>query len=47
MAVLIGLFVFGEFPSASKWLGIAIIVASGAYLIWREGKRKVSEPAYS
>jgi drug/metabolite transporter (DMT)-like permease len=47
MAVLIGLFVFGEFPSASNWLGIAIVVASGAYLIWREGKRKVSEPAYS
>jgi drug/metabolite transporter (DMT)-like permease len=40
MAVLIGLFVFREFPTASKWLGIAIIVASGAYLIWREGKKR-------
>ena len=48
MAVLIGLFVFSEFPTASKWLGIAIIVASGAYLIWREGKnREESEPAYN
>ncbi|MBP0575935.1 DMT family transporter, partial [Mycobacterium tuberculosis] len=27
MAVIIGLFVFQEFPTASKWLGIAIIIA--------------------
>jgi drug/metabolite transporter (DMT)-like permease len=40
MAVLIGLLVFSEFPSASKWLGIAIIVASGAYLIWRESQKR-------
>ncbi|EJN05898.1 EamA family transporter [Phyllobacterium sp. YR531] len=48
MAVLIGLVVFNDFPTPSKWVGIVIIVASGAYLIWREGKkREVSEPAYN
>lgn len=48
MAVLIGLLVFQEFPTPSKWLGIVIIVASGAYLIWREGKKhKAPEPAYN
>ncbi|MGH6862139.1 MAG: DMT family transporter, partial [Phyllobacterium sp.] len=48
MAVLVGLFVFEEFPTASKWFGIAIIVASGTYLIWREGKQQnAPEPAYN
>jgi drug/metabolite transporter (DMT)-like permease len=48
MAVLIGLLIFNDFPTASKWVGIMIIVASGAYLIWREGrKREASEPAYN
>lgn len=48
MAVLIGLLVFGDFPTPSKWVGIIIIVASGAYLIWREGKkRETTEPAYN
>ncbi len=36
MAVLFGLLLFGDFPSASKWLGIALIVASGLYLFHRE-----------
>ena len=48
MAVIIGLFVFQEFPTASKWLGIAIIIASGAYVVWREGKKqKTPEPAFN
>ena len=48
MAVLIGLFVFNEFPTASKWFGIAIIIASGAYVVWREGKKRhAPEPAYN
>ncbi len=25
-----------EFPDAVKWLGIAIIIGSGLYIIWRE-----------
>ncbi|WP_416362514.1 DMT family transporter [Phyllobacterium sp. 0TCS1.6A] len=45
MAVLIGLVVFGEFPSISKWFGIAVIVGSGIYLIWREGKVREASTA--
>jgi drug/metabolite transporter (DMT)-like permease len=48
MAVIIGLFVFNEFPTPSKWLGIAIIIGSGAYVVWREGKKRhAQEPAYN
>ncbi|OLP60540.1 hypothetical protein BJF93_22275 [Xaviernesmea oryzae] len=35
-ATALGFLVFGDFPSLSKWLGIAIIVASGLFIIWRE-----------
>lgn len=31
-----GFFVFGDFPSPIKWLGIAIIVGSGLYIFMRE-----------
>ena len=37
-ATILGFLVFDEFPSASKWLGVAIIVGSGLYVIWRERK---------
>jgi drug/metabolite transporter (DMT)-like permease len=33
-----GYLVFGDFPSAIKWLGIAIIVGSGLYIFMRERK---------
>ena len=32
----LGFLIFGEFPTLSKWLGIAIIVGSGLFMIWRE-----------
>ncbi|MDQ0135592.1 drug/metabolite transporter (DMT)-like permease [Neorhizobium galegae] len=35
-ATVLGYALFGDFPTASKWLGIAIIVASGLFIIWRE-----------
>ncbi|RFZ89531.1 DMT family transporter [Shinella sp. WSJ-2] len=35
-ATILGWFVFGDLPDALKWLGIAIIIASGLYVIWRE-----------
>jgi drug/metabolite transporter (DMT)-like permease len=38
-AVILGYFLFGEFPTASKWLGIVIIVGSGLFILWRERKR--------
>ena len=35
-ATVLGYALFGDFPTASKWIGIAIIVASGLFIIWRE-----------
>jgi len=35
-AVALGYFVFSDFPNALTWVGIAVIVASGLYIIWRE-----------
>jgi len=35
-ATILGWWVFGHLPDAIKWLGIAIIIASGLYVIWRE-----------
>jgi drug/metabolite transporter (DMT)-like permease len=40
-ATALGYWLFGEFPDALKWLGIAIIVSSGIYLFLRE--KAVSE----
>jgi drug/metabolite transporter (DMT)-like permease len=37
-ATVLGLVIFGDFPSASKWLGIAVVVGSGLFIIWRERK---------
>jgi drug/metabolite transporter (DMT)-like permease len=38
-AVILGYFLFDDFPTPSKWLGILIIVASGLFILWRERKR--------
>ena len=35
-AALLGYLVFGDFPDFWQWVGIAIIVLSGAYVFWRE-----------
>jgi drug/metabolite transporter (DMT)-like permease len=35
-ATVLGYALFGDFPNVSKWIGIAIIVASGLFIIWRE-----------
>lgn len=42
-AAAFGLFLFGDFPTLSKWLGIAIIIASGLYTFWREREVKTAE----
>ena len=39
-ATVLGYAIFGDFPTPSKWLGIAIIVASGLFIIWREQKSR-------
>ena len=38
-ATVLGYILFHDFPSLSKWLGIAIIVGSGLFIIWRERQR--------
>ncbi|MFN6977347.1 MAG: DMT family transporter [Gemmobacter sp.] len=38
MAVVWGVVVFGEFPDAFAWAGIALILGSGLYMMWREAK---------
>lgn len=40
LAILWGVVVFGTFPDAVSWLGIALICGSGLYVIWRETIRK-------
>jgi drug/metabolite transporter (DMT)-like permease len=42
-ATIIGFAIFGEFPTPSKWFGIAIIVASGLYVIWRARRVQIEE----
>lgn len=37
-ATLLGFLLFGDFPAPVTWTGIAIIVASGAYISLREGR---------
>ena len=37
-ATILAWYVFGDFPDAVKWLGIAIIMGSGLYILWRERK---------
>ena len=43
-ATLFGWLVFDAFPDALKWLGIAIIIASGLYIIWRERRVTSTSP---
>jgi drug/metabolite transporter (DMT)-like permease len=40
MAVLWGVAIFGTFPDAVAWVGIALICGSGLYVIWRETVRR-------
>ncbi|MGV8936918.1 MAG: DMT family transporter [Allorhizobium sp.] len=38
-ATVLGYALFGDFPSSSKWLGIAVIVGSGLFILWRERRQ--------
>lgn len=40
LAIFWGLVVFGTFPDAVSWVGIALICGSGLYVIWRETVRR-------
>jgi len=44
MAILVGFLVFGEVPDALAWLGIALVVASGLYMIHREHAVRRTRP---
>jgi S-adenosylmethionine uptake transporter len=35
-ATLLGLVIFGDFPRATTWLGVAIIIGAGLYVFHRE-----------
>mgnify|MGYP001200120056 CR=1 FL=1 len=39
-ATLLGLVVFGDFPDIMTWLGVIVMVFSGLYIGFREGKAK-------
>jgi drug/metabolite transporter (DMT)-like permease len=38
-AATAGVVLFGDFPSLSKWAGIAMIVGAGLFVFWREGRQ--------
>jgi drug/metabolite transporter (DMT)-like permease len=42
MAVFWGIFAFNEYPDATTYLGIALIVGSGLFTVWRENRRNKS-----
>lgn len=44
-AVVLGFLVFGDFPTTATWVGIAVIVASGLYVIHRERASAIAAPA--
>jgi drug/metabolite transporter (DMT)-like permease len=44
-SVLYGWLVWGELPDAVGWLGIAIIIGAGLYVLYRESIRSLSRPA--
>ncbi len=46
MAIFWGVVVFGTWPDATAWAGIALICGAGLYVIWREAvRRKVQDVA--
>jgi drug/metabolite transporter (DMT)-like permease len=42
MATAVGWFIFNDFPDGWTWTGIAVIVASGIYISWRERRKKTT-----
>jgi len=39
-AVLLGYFVFSDFPALNVWVGVAVIACSGLYMVSRENRRR-------
>lgn len=44
LAIFFGLVIFGEWPDAMAWVGIALICGAGLYTVWRETRANPSEP---
>lgn len=42
-AAIVGWVMFGHFPDAMTWLGMAVIAASGLFIAWREAVRGVAK----
>jgi drug/metabolite transporter (DMT)-like permease len=41
-AVLFGITVFGDFPDQWTWLGAAVVVGAGLFMLWRDSRKKAS-----
>ncbi len=39
-AVLLGYFIFADFPALNVWIGVVVIAGSGLYMIYRENMRR-------
>jgi len=44
LSIIWGLVIFGEKPSLTVLIGIALIIASGLYVIWREAVKASAKP---
>jgi len=44
LSIIWGLMIFGEKPSLTVLIGIALIIASGLYVIWREAVKASAKP---
>jgi drug/metabolite transporter (DMT)-like permease len=38
-AVLYGLVLFGDFPDQATWIGMAIVIAAGLFMTWRDARQ--------
>jgi drug/metabolite transporter (DMT)-like permease len=36
LAIFWGFVIFGEWPDIMTWVGVAMIIAGGLYMVWRE-----------
>ncbi|MBR2655402.1 MAG: DMT family transporter [Loktanella sp.] len=43
MAVVWGMVIFDEFPGLTDYLGMALILAAGLFMVWREGQKPVAK----
>ncbi|MFN3662130.1 DMT family transporter [Yoonia sp.] len=43
MAVVWGMVVFDEYPGLSDYLGMALILSAGLFMVWREGQRPAAK----